>query len=138
MMARLQSVARELGLPLGERGMTYNSRLAQEMGKWAEDQGLGHEFHIAAFRSYFADGRNIAETEVLLDLAGSVGLSREDAEGILADRTYREAVDADWERSRSLGVTAVPTFLTDGSRLVGAQPYEPLERMVVGAGAKKR
>ncbi len=38
-MARLKAVARELGLPFGDRAMTYNSRLAQELGHWAETEG---------------------------------------------------------------------------------------------------
>jgi predicted DsbA family dithiol-disulfide isomerase len=33
---RLEQVADELGLPLGDRKRTYNSRLAQELAKWAE------------------------------------------------------------------------------------------------------
>ena len=36
------------GLPYGERTMTYNSRLAQELGKWADTQpGGGDAFHDA-------------------------------------------------------------------------------------------
>jgi hypothetical protein len=36
MMASLKRAADKEGLPLGERKKTYNSRLAQELGKWAE------------------------------------------------------------------------------------------------------
>ncbi len=38
---RLNQVARELDLPFSERKMTYNSRLAQELAKWAESKGVG-------------------------------------------------------------------------------------------------
>jgi predicted DsbA family dithiol-disulfide isomerase len=55
-MARLKKVARELDLPWGERKKTYNSRLAQELGKWAETKGKGDEYHDAVFRAYFVDG----------------------------------------------------------------------------------
>jgi predicted DsbA family dithiol-disulfide isomerase len=37
-----------------------------------------------------------------------------------------------------LGITGVPTFVADGRGVVGAQPYEALERLVVLAGATKR
>ena len=40
-LARLKSVARAEGLPFGNREMTYNSRPAQELGKWAESRGEG-------------------------------------------------------------------------------------------------
>jgi predicted DsbA family dithiol-disulfide isomerase len=50
----------------------------------------------------------------------------------------RSAVDADWVRSRTLGITGVPTFVVDGQRLVGAQPYEVLTEFVESAGARRR
>ncbi|MGD8705490.1 MAG: DsbA family oxidoreductase, partial [Syntrophobacterales bacterium] len=41
----------------------------------------------------------------------------------------------DWVYSRTHGITAVPTFAADGRTVVGAQPYEVLEKLVVAAGA---
>ncbi len=136
--ARLKSVAREEGLPYTDRNMTYNSRLAQEMGKWAESRGKGEEFHHQAFRAYFADGKNIAELPVLIQLAISAGLRGEEAERVVRDRRFREAVDADWSRSRRMGVTAVPTFVLENQRLVGAQPYKVLEQFLGAMGVKER
>ena len=49
------------GLPYGERTMTYNSRLAQELGKWADTQPGGEVLHDAFFRAYFVEGRPSAE-----------------------------------------------------------------------------
>ncbi len=104
MMARLKMVADQEGLPLGNREKTYNSRLAHEVGKWAESMGRGDEFHDAAFRAYFVDGKNIAKIPELIDLAVSLGLPGEEAREVLETRTFKEAVDSDWSRSRSIGV----------------------------------
>ena len=60
MMRHLKKTAADLGLPFGKREKTYNSRLAQELGLWAESKNKGDEFHAAAFRAYFVDGKNIA------------------------------------------------------------------------------
>ena len=46
------------GLPYGERTMTYNSRLAQELGKWADTQPGGEALHDALFRAYFVESRD--------------------------------------------------------------------------------
>ena len=126
MLARLKQVARQLELPFGDREMTYNSRLAQELGKWAEQMKRGDAFHDAVFRAYFADGRNIGDIHTLVDIALSVGLSGDKARSVLKDGTFRAAVDADWNRARASRVTAVPTFWMDGQSLVGAQPYTVL------------
>ncbi len=127
MLAHLKTIADAEGLPFGNRTRTYNSRLAQELAKWAESQGKGDVFHEAAFRAYFVDGKNIAKKENLLDIAVSVSLDPAKAGKIVEERIYREAVDADWRRARQLGITAVPTFLLGKDRLVGAQPYHHMK-----------
>lgn len=130
MVADLCRTAELLGLPFGARTATYNSRLAQELGIWADDQGRGEQFHHAAFRAYFGEGANLAREEVLVSLARKVGLSASDAEKILAERTYRHRVDQDWNQARELAITAVPTFLAGERRLVGATGYNALVRLV--------
>jgi len=127
---RLKSVAADCGLPFGVRTMTYNSRLAQEAGKWAESQSRGEAFHMAVFKAYFADGLNIAKIPVLVELAESVGLKG--LEEVLSKGTFREAVDNDWRYSRHCSIKAVPTFVSKGRMLVGAQPYNVLEELVRG------
>jgi predicted DsbA family dithiol-disulfide isomerase len=138
MMLRLRKVADELGLPLGKRKMTFNSRLAQELAKWAETRGRGDEFHEAVFRAYFVEGRNIGKVEELVDLAKSVGLSKQEAKTVLQLRSFREAVDSDWSRARAMAISAVPTFVLDNQAVVGAQPYEVLEQFLKKNNAKKR
>ena len=128
----------EEGLPYGQRTHTYNSRLAQEVGKWADAEGHGDAFHDAMFRAYFVDARNIADIDTLAQIAESAGLPVEEARAVMAERRFRAAVDADWQRSREFGITGVPTFVADGRGVVGAQPYEILERLVVMAGGAPR
>ena len=118
------------GLPYGERTMTYNSRLAQELGKWADTQPGGEALHDALFRAYFVEARDISQPAVLLEIAEQVGLSADGARDVLEKRTFREAIDRDWELSRRIGVTGVPTFVAGRYGVVGAQPYEVLERLV--------
>jgi predicted DsbA family dithiol-disulfide isomerase len=118
------------GLPYGERTMTYNSRLAQELGKWADTQPGGEAIHDALFRAYFVEARDISQPAVLLDIVKGVGLSVEGAREVLEKRTFQSAVDADWELSRRYGVTGVPTFVVGRYGVVGAQPYEALEELV--------
>ena len=123
------------GLPYGERTMTYNSRLAQELGKWADTQPGGEALHDALFRAYFVEARDISQPAVLLDIVERLGLSVEGAREVLEKRTFEAAVDADWALSRQYGITGVPTFVVGRYGVVGAQPYEALEALVQKAGA---
>src|SRR5262245_12386161 len=118
------------GLPYGERTMTYNSRLAQELGKWADTQPGGEALHDAFFRAYFVEARDISQPAVLLEIVERMGLPVDQAREVLEQRTFKAAVDADWALSRQYGVTGVPTFVAGRQGVVGAQPYEVLEELV--------
>ena len=126
MLQRLEQTARGLGLPFGERRMSFNSRRAQEAAKWAESRGKADAFHNAVFRAYFVDGKNLHDIETLAAAAESVGLMGDDLYEVLSSKTFKAAVDQDWLRSQQLGITAVPTFRLNAEALVGAQPYEQL------------
>lgn len=136
--ARMQGLMDQEGLPYGERTHTYNSRLAQELGKWADTQEQGNAFNDAMFQAYFVAGRNIGDIETLVQIAEEVGLSASEARAVLTERRFKDAIDADWQRSREYGITGVPTFVANGKGVVGAQPYEMLERLLVVAGAAPR
>lgn len=133
MHVKMRYEAEQVGLPYGERSHTYNSRLAQELGKWADWQPNGAALHDAIYRAYFADGANISDPEVLVGLAAGVGLDADAARSVLEQRSFSPAVDADWAKARNYGVTGVPTFVAGGMAVVGAQPLELLERFIVHA-----
>jgi predicted DsbA family dithiol-disulfide isomerase len=130
MQAQMRARMEAEGLPYGNRSMTYNSRLAQELGAWADTQPGGEAIHDALFRAYFVDGRNIGDAEVLVEIAAAVGLPAGKAREVLEKRSFKAAVDADWEKSHEYGVTGVPTFVAGNRGVVGAQPYEALDELV--------
>ena len=136
MHARMKGLMDAEGLPYNRRSHTYNSRLAQELAKWADSKSGFEKIHDALYKAYFVDGRNLGDTEVLLDVAQSVGLPVEEARSVLDKRTFKDAVDADWQKARRYGVTGVPTFVAGRSKVVGAQPYEVLAQHLRAAGAE--
>jgi predicted DsbA family dithiol-disulfide isomerase len=137
MVERMKGLMKAEGLPYAQRDRLSNSRLAQELDKWGEQRGVP-AIHDALFRAYFVEGTDIADVDALVRVAESVGLPADEARRMLEERSMRAAVDADWARARGLGITGVPTFVAGGRGVVGAQPYEVLEQLVVAAGAKRR
>ena len=136
MHARMKGLMDAEGLPYSRRTHTYNSRLAQELAKWADSQPGFESIHNALYRAYFVDGRNIGEPEVLIDIAQSVGLPADAAREVFADRTFKDAVDADWEESRRRGITGVPSFIAGKYKVVGAQPYNVLADLLRAADSE--
>ena len=136
MYTRMKGLMDEEGLPYGKRSHTYNSRLAQELGKWADTQLGGEAIHDALYQAYFVDAVNVGDVDALLTIAGDVGLNVYAAQEVLQSRSFSDAVDADWDLSRRYGVTGVPTFVAAQKAVVGAQPYEVLENFLREAGAE--
>jgi len=134
MHQRMADLMRAEGLPYGERTHTYNSRLAQELGKWADSLPGFDAIHDALFAAYFVDGSDISDVEELVRLAAAIGLPADEARGVLTERRFRNEVDRDWQKSRQYGVTGVPTFVAGGRSVGGAQPYQVLEQLITAAG----
>ncbi len=139
MYQRMKGLMDGEGLDYGARTHTYNSRLAQEIGKWADSLDQDAEaLHTGIYRAYFVEGRNIGDPAVLLDVVEKAGLPVDQATDVIENRTFQEAVDADWNLSRQYGVTGVPTFVAGGQGAVGAQPYEMLEGLLEAVGAQRK
>ncbi len=130
MRQRMKGLMAEARLDYGDRTHTYNSRLAQELGKWADTQSDGEAIHDALYRAYFVDNINLYDIDALVAIAESVGLDGSAARTVLEDRSFKEQVDEDWQRAYQLGITGVPTFYQNDLVVVGCQPYEVLERFV--------
>jgi len=121
-------------------GLTMEAGVAGDVPDVKEEdaQGKGDQYHEAVFRAYFVDRKNIGKMDELVHLAKSIDLPEKEAKPALELRTFEEAVDVDWVRSRHLGINAVPTFLIDNQAVVRAQPYEVLEEFLRNCGAQKR
>ena len=112
MQAQMRARMAAEGLPYGERTMTFNSRLAQELGKWADSQPGGEAIHDALFRAYFVDCLNIGDPAVWCGLP-SVGCP---ATRLVRSPTLRshQAAVVPTGRNPANGVTGVLTFVAGG------------------------
>ncbi len=120
---------RKLGFAYGERTHTYNSRLAQELGAWADTQAGGDAIHDALYRAYFVDAVNISDRDALIAIAEAVGLDGDAARTVLTERSFSAKVDDDYAIARSW-CDGRADVLCQRSCCRGCQPYETLEKFV--------
>ena len=137
-MRQLESKAAALGLRLAKRTTISDSRLAQELAKWAETKGRLEAYHDAIYKAYFDSGLNIADPSVLLDIVDLLKLSRDEAKSVLEKRSFSQAVDDDWGRSEKLKIMVAPTYILSQDRLAGSQSFEKLEQLLHKNGVAKR
>lgn len=131
-MARLEQVATSLDLDFGRRDHTYNSRKAQELGIWVEQNGRFKDYENAVYRAYFVEGRNIAKTEELMRIIACLGLDVDQARQTLLTGSYSAEIDKIWDLAVSSGVRAVPTLRCEGRELVGFQSIEACRQLITG------
>ena len=84
------------------------------------------------------DGLNLADPDVLVSAARSAGLDQDEARAVVDERRYAARISAHWRTASQASITGVPTFAVAGFGLVGAQPYDVLEQLMVRSGVPRR
>jgi predicted DsbA family dithiol-disulfide isomerase len=102
-----------------------NTLDAHRLIRWAEPEGLQTRTAMALFRRYFELGEDISDPDVLRQAAEEAGLDGQAVATLLRGDADREAVRAEADAAREMGVAGVPTFILAGQYvLTGAQPVE--------------
>lgn len=129
MQDRVEAVAAEEGLVyrLSET-LHLNTVDAHRVIHLAHQQG-GNELQgrvkEALLEAYFTDARNLADHEVLREVAVAAGLDATRVDEVLGSREFETDVHADAEQAQAYGATGVPFFVIDQKYGVsGAQPTE--------------
>lgn len=105
--------------------MLPNSRLALKAGEFARENGRFDPFHEEMFHSYFAEGKNIGDIDIVQDIMVRVGLDVDGLLRALEQKRYDEALMLARQEAARYFVHAVPTFLIEDSRpIVGIQSLD--------------
>ena len=104
-----------------------------EATEYAQQQGRFDEFHLAAYKAYWEDGKDLADIDVLRGLALETDLNWNELSERLGSGYYRETVMAQHHQAVGLGIRAIPAFLIGNQLLVGAQPYEVFQMAMARA-----
>ena len=121
---RLAGIGESLGFSFNfyEGQRIYNTFLAHQLLKWAEQQGRQAELEMALFESYFSREENVGDEKVLAEVAGRVGLDESEAAALLEDGRYAADVREHQRFWLGKGIQAVPSFILDRRYLIpGAQ-----------------
>ncbi len=122
--ARVTGVAAEAGLTfhlaVAQSGNTFDAHRLLHHAASMGEQGALKERLMAG---YFTEGEAIGDHDVLLRLAGEVGLDRAAASEVLEGDDFAADVSADLQTARELGISGVPFFVIDRQYgISGAQP----------------
>jgi predicted DsbA family dithiol-disulfide isomerase len=119
-------------LDIARLGNTFD---AHHVTHLADAQGLQAAAVERLFAAYFCEGRAISDRPTLVELAGEIGLDRDDVAAALASGRLAPDVRSDEREASELEIGAVPFFVLDRRyAIAGAQPeglfLEALERVL--------
>ena len=142
--AQNRKMLTDLGASLGitfnfsDDSRIVNTFAAHQLLGWAQGQGLQHPLKMALFEAHFAEGRDVSDAEVLLDVAEAVGLDRAAAADVLESGSQAEETRAHQQFWTSRGISGVPSMVFDGRYLLtGAQGAETYAQMLTKVISEK-
>ncbi|MEZ4460683.1 MAG: DsbA family protein [bacterium] len=107
-----------------------NSMRALALTEWARSLGKLDALKDRLLDLYWQDGVDLEDEDVLRDAAKSVGLCPERGMSASCASNWEMRVIQNRAFGYELGVSGVPTFLSENDRVVGCQPIEVLQRLV--------
>ena len=117
-----------LGSDPAPDAMMWNTFEAHRLLTWTlEEHGAKKqtELKLALFKAHFNERRRIGEREVLLDIAGEVGLDREAAAAALESEEVARKTRVEERAAMEMNITGVPAMIVEGRFMIpGAQPPE--------------
>ena len=110
---------------------------AHRLIRWAQGQSQAAALKESLFNAYFNEGRDIADRDVLIELAGMAGLDQDITGHLLQTDADSDAVRAEAELFRQMGIGGVPTYIANRRTAVqGAESAEKLARFIRHAASQ--
>lgn len=105
--------------------VTPNSLNSHRLIRFGRAAGRQDEVVEALFRAYFIEGRDIGETDVLVEVAAACGLDGDSTRNYLATDQDVSQTKSEDLRARRMGIDGVPFFVVNNKYAVaGAQDPE--------------
>jgi 2-hydroxychromene-2-carboxylate isomerase len=120
-MAEVERRARERGLPdvRWPEPWPNDGLRAMRAATYADGQGAGEAFALAAFRVHFVAGRALSDPDAIAEAAAAAGLEPAAALAATDRLEVKTRLRANTERALAEGVVGVPSLVADGRVLWG-------------------
>ena len=125
--AQMTQLGEELGFAFAfaDDMRMHNTFATHQLSHWAGEQDRKQDMKLALFTAHFTNRRDLSDISVLADIAGEIGLDREEALAVLTDGRFADAVREQENFWIQRGIRGVPAAVFDKQHLVtGAQGIE--------------
>ncbi|EJP01813.1 DSBA-like thioredoxin domain protein [Leptospira interrogans serovar Bulgarica str. Mallika] len=124
MVQRVADIANSENLPflLEQEGHQPNTFLLHALIRKAKEYGKDSILSEIFFRKFFAEGKNLSDTNIILESLREAGIQEDDFYSIKENTILLQEVREEEQKGRELGVSGVPFFVFNEKYAVsGAQ-----------------
>ncbi|XDD50375.1 DsbA family oxidoreductase [Leptospira sp. WS92.C1] len=110
---KVEKIAKGEGLPFSseQKGRQPNTFLLHALVRKAEEIGKDSDLVEIFFRNFFAEGKNLSDSQVILDSLNQVGMGKEDLNFVKQNEGFRQEIRKEELDGRRSGVSDVPYYL---------------------------
>lgn len=124
--------AKELGLDYRfDKVIPANTLKAHNLLHVAKKYGKQNDVEESLFHAYFTEGKNVDDTETLLNIGVQSGLDINELKVVIEHLKYSDDVRADIYEAFQLGVRGVPFFVFDRKYAVSGAQSEDVFRQTI-------
>lgn len=106
-------ISRRMGIPFVPPPMTTDPTGAAAGSLLAEREGVLRPYIVEMMRAEWAEGLDIGQPDMLLDVGERVGLDRDALASESQSDAHLAILAANWEEAQGKGAFGVPTFVVD-------------------------
>ncbi len=125
--AQMAELGRQEGIGFAFDRMTRtpSTRRAHMLIAAATQHGRGDPVVDALFRTYFEEGRDVGDPDVLREIGVAAGLDHDVVDDALGNEQLKQLVESTERQAAEMQVAGVPFFIVDRRwAVLGAQPTE--------------
>jgi 2-hydroxychromene-2-carboxylate isomerase len=106
----VRRITAKMGIPMNPPPISTDPTIAGAGSLLAEKEGLLREWIVEVMRAEWADGLDIGDEQVLLDVGERIGLDCEALRSAFTDAGYLKQLEDNWSEAQELGLIGVPSF----------------------------
>ncbi len=112
MLENLERIAKEENIPLSKLSFITNSKDALLLSEAAKNCGADvfYQLHEKLFEAYFVDGKNIADRQLLKDIARSCAIDDKTIDSAWSEAKYQHRLVENFNSARRHNIQSVPSF----------------------------
>ena len=120
----VRRITGKMGIPMTPPPITTDPTIAGAASLLAEERGVLREWIVEVMRAEWADGKDIGEEQVLLQVGEQIGLSADELTTAFTDEARLSQLETNWEEAQEMGLIGVPSFQVGEELFWGADRIE--------------